>query len=70
MTTLTIESEEEITNLLERLDRISTAFGMQINVERAKLVTNNVNVIGTDRDRRYESRCSPHIQVLRRNRDG
>ena len=32
--------EEELANLVERLDKTSTAFGMQINAEKTKLMTN------------------------------
>ena len=40
--------EEELANLVERLDKPSTAFGMQINAEKTKLMTNNTNGISTD----------------------
>ena len=40
--------EEELANLVERLDKPSTAFGMQINAEKTKLMTNNTNGINTD----------------------
>ena len=35
-------------DLVERLDKTSTAFGMQINAEKTKLMTNNTNDISTD----------------------
>ena len=31
--------EEELVNLVERLDSISTAYGMQISAEKTKLIT-------------------------------
>ena len=33
--------EEELTNLVERLDKASTAYGMEIRSEKTKLMTNN-----------------------------
>ena len=40
--------EEELADLVERLDKTSTAFGLQINAEKTKLMTNNTNGISTD----------------------
>ena len=40
--------EEEPADLVERLDKTSTPFGMQINAEKTKLMTNNTNGISTD----------------------
>ena len=40
--------EEELADLVECLDKTSTAFGMQINAEKTKLMTNNTNYISTD----------------------
>ena len=39
--------EEELADLVERLDKTSTTFGMQINVEKTKLMTNNTNGFST-----------------------
>ena len=39
---------EELANLEERLDKTSTAFDMQINAEKTKLMTNNTNGISTN----------------------
>ena len=36
-----IGEEEELANLAERLDKASTAYGMEINAEKTKLMTNN-----------------------------
>ena len=33
--------EEELANLVERLDKASAAYGMEISVEKTKLMTNN-----------------------------
>ena len=33
--------EEELANLAERLDKASTAYGMEISAEKTKLVTKN-----------------------------
>ena len=35
--------EEELTKLAERLDKASTAYGMEISVEKTKLMTNNTS---------------------------
>ena len=40
--------EEELTNLVERLDKASTADGMEISAEKTKLMTNNTSGINTD----------------------
>ena len=40
--------EEELANLVERLDKVSTAYGMEkINAEKTKLMTNNTSGINT-----------------------
>ena len=40
--------EEELANLVERLDKASTAYGMEISVEKTKLMTNNTSTINTE----------------------
>ena len=40
--------EKELANLVERLDRTSTAYGMQISAEKTKLMTNNTKGISAD----------------------
>ena len=40
--------EEELASLVDRLDKTSGAFGMEISSEKTKLMTNNVNGISTD----------------------
>ena len=39
--------EEELTKLVERLDKTSTAYGMEISAEKTKLMTNNTSGINT-----------------------
>ena len=41
-------SELELANLVECLDETSTAYGMQISVEKTKLMTNNTNDISSN----------------------
>ena len=40
--------EEELANLVERLDKASTAYGMEISAVKTKLMTNNISGIDTD----------------------
>ena len=40
--------EEELVNLVERLDKASTAYGMEISAEKTKLMTNNTSGINTE----------------------
>ena len=40
--------EEELTKLVECLDKASTAYGMEITAEKTKLVTNNTSGINTE----------------------
>ena len=40
--------EEELANLVERLDKASTAYGMEISAKKTKLMTNNTNSINTE----------------------
>ena len=40
--------EEELANLVERLDKASTAYGMDISAEKTKLMTNNTSGINTE----------------------
>ncbi len=40
--------EDELAKLVERLDRTSTAYGMEISAEKTKLMTNNTNGISTE----------------------
>ena len=35
-----VGEEEELANLVERLDKASTAYGMEISAEKTKLMTN------------------------------
>ena len=40
--------EEELAKLVERLDKASTAYGMEISAEKTKLMTNNTSGIHTE----------------------
>ena len=40
--------EEELAKLVERLGKASTAYGMEINVEKTKLMINNTSGINTE----------------------
>ena len=40
--------EKEQANLVERLDKASTAYGMEISAEKTKLMTNNTSGINTE----------------------
>ena len=40
--------EEELANLVEHLDKSSTAYGMEISAEKTKLMTNNTSGINTE----------------------
>ena len=40
--------EEELANLVERLDKASTAYGMEVSAEKTKLMTNNTSGINTE----------------------
>ena len=42
------EEEEELAKLVERLEKASTAFGMEISAEKTKLMTNNTSGINTE----------------------
>ena len=42
-----VGTETELANLVERLDKTSTAYGMQISAEKTKLMTNNINGISS-----------------------
>ena len=40
--------EEELANLVEHLNKASTAYGMEISAEKTKLMTNTTNSINTE----------------------
>ena len=40
--------EEELAKLVERVDKASTAYGMEISAEKTKLMTNNTSGINTE----------------------
>ena len=43
------EEEEELANLVEHLDKASTAYGMEISAEKTKLMTNNTSGINSNK---------------------
>ena len=43
-----LAGEEELAKLLERFDKASTCYGMEINAEKTKLMTNNTSGINTE----------------------
>ena len=43
-----LSGEEELAKLVERLDKASTAYGMEISAEKTKLMTNNTSGINTE----------------------
>ena len=43
-----VGEEEELAYLVERLDKASTAYGMEISAEKTKLMTNNTSGINTE----------------------
>ena len=40
--------EEELANLVERLDKASTSYGKEISAEKTQLMTNNTSCINTE----------------------
>ena len=40
--------EKKLANLVERLDKASTAYGMEVSAEKTKLMTNNTSGINTE----------------------
>ena len=40
--------EEELAKLVKRLNKASTAYGMEISAEKTKLMTNNTSGINTE----------------------
>ena len=43
-----LAGEEELAKLFERLDKDSSAYGMEISAEKTKLITNNASGINTE----------------------
>ena len=43
-----LAGEEELANLVQRLDKASTAYGIEISAEKTKLMTNNTSGINTE----------------------
>ena len=42
------EEEEKLAKLVERLDKASTAYGMEVSAEKTRLMTNNTSGINTE----------------------
>ena len=58
--------EEELENLVGRLDKASTAYGMEISAEKTKLMTNNTSGINTEikvNRQRLETDTSFKLQI-------
>ena len=53
--------EEELAKLVERLDKASTAYGMEISAERISLMTNNTSGIDTEIKIRKEEFSTPNL---------
>ena len=43
-----LAGEEELVKLVERLDKASTAYGMEISAEKTQLMTNNTSGINKE----------------------
>ena len=61
--------EDELANLAERLDKVSTAYGMEISAEKIKLMINNTSGINTeikvkDRSLRQSQASNTWVQSL------
>ena len=52
--------EEEVASLVERLDKASTAYGLEISAEKTKLITSGIN---TDQSQWTEASDSHKLQV-------
>ena len=50
-----LAGEEELANLVECLDKASTAYSMEISAEKTKLMTNNTSGINTDQSKWTEA---------------
>ena len=46
--TLIAGEEEELANVVERLDKASKAYGIEISTEKTKLMANNTSGINTE----------------------
>ena len=45
---MTLMAQQDLANLVEHLDKASTAYSMEISAEKTKLMTNNTSGINTD----------------------
>ena len=62
------EEEEEAGVLVDRLDRTTTRYKMEIGPDKTKVMTNNPKWLPKrDQDKKSEARRSGELQVLRDN---
>ena len=47
MISMAQQERKELAKLVQRLDKASTAYGVEIGAEKTKLITNNINDINT-----------------------
>ena len=45
---MTLMAQQDLANLVEHLDKASTAYSMEISAEKTKLMTNNTSGINTE----------------------
>ena len=60
--------EEELANLVERLDKASTAYGMEISAKKSMLMTNNTSGINTEikvNGQKLETVTNLKLQLMR-----
>ena len=55
--------EEELANVVEHLDKASTAYGMEISAEKTKLITNNTSGINTEIKVKIEAWDSHMLEI-------
>ena len=53
-----LAEDEELTKSVERLDKVSTAYGMEISAEKTKLMTNNTSGVNTENRVNGQSQAS------------
>ena len=57
------EEEDEAGILIDRLDKTTTRYKMEIGPDKTKVMTNNPNGFQRDQDKRSEARRSGNLQV-------
>ena len=58
-----VGQEEELANLVERLDKASTAYGTELRAEKTKLTTNNTSGINTEIKKKRTDRSMRQSQA-------